>query len=259
MLPAGAVVLITGATGGIGGSVSRRLLADGHRLVVSGRDPERTQAAARRLGPAAHAEVADLCQLQAPGRLVDAVLQRFGRLDALVDCAGVGHAGALADMSPERVAQLVATNVQAPLLLARACLPTMRAQGGGHLVFVTSIAGLLGVPQESVYSATKAGLELFAEVLAAEQRAHGIRVSTVAPGVVDTGFFHARGRPYTRRFPRPVPPDRVAQAVTQALAGTGGRRVVPRWLELPIRVRAWAPGTYRRLERRAGIETSPGD
>jgi short-subunit dehydrogenase len=117
-------------------------------------------------------------------------------------------------------------------------------------VFVTSIAGAVGVPGESVYSSTKAAVESFAVVLREELRRDGVGVSTVLPGVVDTAFFERRGAPYDRRFPRPMPPARVARAVVGALESGRGRTVVPRWLSFPAWLSAAAPGTYRTLARR---------
>jgi short-subunit dehydrogenase len=108
----------------------------------------------------------------------------------------------------------------------------------------------VGVPGESVYSATKAAVESFAVVLREELRADGVGVSTVLPGVVDTGFFERRGVPYDRRFPRPMPPERAARAVVAALESARERTVVPRWLALPAWLAAAAPGPYRALARR---------
>jgi short-subunit dehydrogenase len=117
-------------------------------------------------------------------------------------------------------------------------------------VFVTSIAGAVGVPGESVYSATKAAVEAFAVVLREELRPAGVGVSTVLPGVVETSFFDTRGVPYDRRVPRPVPPQRVAAAVVRALERGTPRTVVPRWLAFPAWLSAALPGPYRALARR---------
>jgi short-subunit dehydrogenase len=184
--------------------------------------------------------------------VVEQVLAEHGRIDAIVANAGIGHAGDVAAMLPAQVTDLVAMNLTAPMLLTRAALPAMRAAGRGSLLYVTSIAGAVGVPGENVYSATKAGLESFADTLRAEVRADGIKVCTVLPGVVDTGFLDDRGKPYDRRFPRPMSPAKVAMHVLDALAGDRERVFVPRWLAGPAALRATAPRLYRRLERRFG-------
>jgi short-subunit dehydrogenase len=236
---AGAVIVLTGASGGIGTATARALTAAGATVVGVGRGP-------------ASSIIADAREPTGAQRIIDTTLDRHGRVDAVIANAGVGHAGPMAQMAPARIAELVEVNLLAPLLLSRAALPAMQAAGAGNLLFVTSIAGAVGVPGESVYSATKAGLEAFADTLRAEVRGSGIRVGTVLPGVVRTDFFGARGRPYERRFPRPLPPERAAAAIVRALAEDRSRTFVPRWLAVPAALRAGLPRTYRALERRFG-------
>jgi short-subunit dehydrogenase len=252
----GAVVLVTGGSRGIGRATAELAARRGARVVCAGRDG----AALRQVADSCGAQTveADLSEPGAAAALVTEVLDRWGRLDAVVVNAGVGHAGPVAEMTDERIAELVDVNVRAPMLLARNAVAAFRDQADDRrergLVFVTSIAGLVGVPGESVYSATKAALESFAvllrEELRADPRTTSIGVSTVAPGVVDTGFFARRGADYDRRFPRPMPPERAAAAVVTALEQGRPRTVVPRWLAVPARLAAIAPRTYRALARR---------
>jgi short-subunit dehydrogenase len=198
------------------------------------------------------AVVADVRDPTHADRVVTRALERFGRLDAVVANAGLGHAGEFAAMTPERIDDLIATNVRAPVLLARAALPTMIEQGRGSVVFVSSVVGVLLVPRESLYSATKAAIEGFAEPLREELRDTGVTVTTVMPAVVATAFFDDRGEPYRRRLPRPVPPERIAAVIVRAVESGGTRLIVPRWFALPVRIRGTAPGLYRRLARRFG-------
>jgi short-subunit dehydrogenase len=125
----------------------------------------------------------------------------------------------------------------------------MLAQGRGSLVFISSIAGNLLVPTETVYSATKAAVEGFAEPLRDELRGTGVTVSTVVPAVVRTSFFDTRGEPYERKFPRMIGPERIAAAVVDVIAHDRRRRVVPRWIQIPIRLRGIAPASYRAISR----------
>jgi NAD(P)-dependent dehydrogenase (short-subunit alcohol dehydrogenase family) len=238
---AGRVVLVTGASRGIGAATCAALTRRGAVVVAAGRDETALAAVA-----AASTVVADAADPAAAPALVAAAVDRHGRLDAVVANAGIGWAGEFAGMDPARITELVDVNLRAPMLLARAALPVLRRPGA--LVFLTSIAGLVGVPGETVYSVTKAGLETFATLL--REEVDGVTVSTVAPGVVDTGFFDTRGAPYDRSFPRPIPARRVADAVVEAITTGRQRRVEPRWLAVPARLSAAAPKTYRALARR---------
>jgi NADP-dependent 3-hydroxy acid dehydrogenase YdfG len=246
----GAVAVVTGASSGIGLAVANALADEGAKVVAVGRDRAALQALADAVGGSAL--VCDVREPDAAQRVLDHALTTYGRVDVLVANAGVGWAGDTWRMPPERLRELVDVNVAAPLALASACLPAMLERGSGQLVFVSSIAGALGVPGEAVYSATKAAVEMFADVLRAEVHGTGVRVATVLPGVVRTAFFERRGLPYDRKFPRPMPPERIARDVVGLLLEGGERVIRPRWLWLPIRIRSAAPRLYRALERRFG-------
>jgi short-subunit dehydrogenase len=257
MLLRGSVVLVTGASRGIGAATARLLAARGAQVVCTGRDAAALHAVADPIG--ASVVVADLADPAAPQRVVSFALAEHGRLDGLVANAGVGYAGEFAAMAPERVVELVDVNVRAVALLALAAVaavkagsPTTDASTRGGLVLVSSIAGAVGVPGETVYSATKTAVDAFAATLREELRDDRITVSAIAPGVVDTEFFERRGAPYDRSFPRPISADRVAAAVVRALESGADRIVEPRWLRVPAGLAAVTPRLYRRLARRFG-------
>jgi short-subunit dehydrogenase len=243
----GAVSLVTGASSGIGQALALRLVASGARVFAAGRDEHALAAV-----PGATRLVADLADPSAPERLARQVLDEAGRVDLLVNNAGSGWAGVLAQQPPAVVDQVLAVNLRAPIQLTRAILPAMLQQGQGRLVFITSIAGRLGVREEAVYAASKAGLDVFAESLRLELAGIGVGVTTVVPGVVATPFFDRRGRPYPRRRPRPLPAARVADAILAAIEANRAEVYVPGWLRLPVAVRALVPAGYRRLARRFG-------
>ncbi|MEU4679238.1 SDR family NAD(P)-dependent oxidoreductase [Micromonospora sp. NPDC023737] len=245
----GAVVLVTGASSGIGAAVVRRLSDAGSQVVAAGRDPDRLSRLAAETG--ATTLVTDLSRPHAGRELAERALARYTRVDVLINNAGVGWAGAFNGMADSLADELLAVNLRAPMELTRALLPGM-CHRGGHLVFVGSIAGRLGVNGEAVYAATKAGLDAFAQSLRMELACRQVAVSTVVPGVVDTPFFTRRGQPYRRRRPRPLPPDRVAAALTDAIANDRAEVYVPRWLRLPVAVRGLLPAVYRRLAARFG-------
>lgn len=244
------VALVTGASSGIGWATAVRLAEAGARVIVHGRDLARLSALAELVrGVPVTAELSDPEQAD---RLAHAALQVAGRIDIVVNNAGAGWAGPFDRMPAPDIARLVAVNLTAPMALTRAVLPAMRAQGDGYLMFVTSIAGRMGVAGEAVYAATKAGLDVFAESLRLEVRGSGVDVGVLVPGVVQTRFFERRGQPYARNRPRPVPADRVAEALIKAIAAGRAERYVPAWLRLPVAVRGSAPGLYRRLAGRFG-------
>jgi NAD(P)-dependent dehydrogenase (short-subunit alcohol dehydrogenase family) len=259
----GMVALVTGGSSGIGAATARALAGAGARPLIAGRDPARLAAVAAQTGGIALA-----CDLAAPAGPADlaAAAQRAAAslaavpgsedgaagIDILVNNAGLGWAGPIGQITAGQVAELVAVNLTAPMELTRLLVPGMIARGRGRVVFVSSIAGATGVRGEAVYSATKAGLGSFAESLAYELDGHDVRVSVIVPGVIDTPFFDRRGRPYGRKRPGPLPPERVARAIVSCLEHDRGVSYVPRWMRLPAWLHGAAPGTFRVLAARFG-------
>ncbi|CAL9653225.1 SDR family NAD(P)-dependent oxidoreductase [Streptomyces cellulosae] len=237
--------LVTGASSGIGAAVARRLSAEGWRLVLNGRDAGRLAETAAHAPAAVFAE--DLTRPAAERRLTRFALDKVGHLDLLVACAGVGWAGDFTTMTRRAFDEVMEVNLLTTLRLVRQVLPHMVEAGSGRVVLVGSLAGAVGVKGEAVYSASKAAVAVFADALRQELRGTGVGVSLVVPGVVDTPFFDRRGTPYARTRPRPVPPERVADAVWRAVVRGRDEVYVPGWLRLPARVRGAAPGLYRRL------------
>jgi short-subunit dehydrogenase len=247
---AGAVALVTGASSGIGEATADALATAGSKLVLSARDADRLAVVAARTG--AIAVPVDLADPDGPDRLADSALATAGRIDLLVSNAGAGWAGPIGELSAARAADLVKLNLLAPIQLARMLAPAMAERGYGRLIFVSSIAGATGVRHEAAYAATKAGVNNLAESLSYELTGQGIGVTLVLPGVVDTPFFRSRGRPYERRWPVPIRPDRVARAIVDAAARDRDLVYVPGWLRFPAWLHGVLPGTYRRLASRYG-------
>jgi short-subunit dehydrogenase len=253
----GAVALITGASAGIGRAVATRFAHEGARVLVHGRDPDRTRAVAAEAGGTAL--LADLASPADRQRLVDDATKVFGRLDVLVNNAGIGWSGPLVEMGVDQIRRLIDVDLLAAIELTRAILPAMVARRSGAVCFVTSVAGRTGVAGEAVYSATKAGLDAFAESVRAETAGSGVHVGVVVPGAVRTGFFDTRGRPYQRAHPKPLPPEAVADAVVRTVASGRAEQWVPGWLRIAPTVRALAPGAYRRLAVRFGEPVRSSD
>jgi len=243
-----AVCLVTGAASGIGRATALALAAAGADVIASDRDEDGLADVVAATGGSALA-----CDLSLPGsagRLAAGALSLRGRVDVLVNCAGIGLYGLVADQTGSDSERVIAVNVIAPIELTRGLLPTMVARGSGHVVNLGSIVGRVGRPYEAVYAASKGALAVFTESLRAELRATGVSASLVAPVAVDTRFFAERGVPYDRRWPRPVSAERIAAAVITAIRADRAEVFVPRWLALAARVHGAAPRTFRMLAAR---------
>ena len=246
----GAVALITGGSSGIGAATARALTRAGACPLVAGRDAGRLAEVARQTG--AVPLRADLATPDGVEELVAGALAEAGRVDLLVNNAGVGWAGEIGEMTAAKATELMAVNLLAPIHLARLLAPEMAKRGAGHLVFISSIAAITGTRHEAGYAASKAGLHCFAESLAYELDGQNVGVSVVVPGVVDTPFFDHRGRPYARSAPVPIPADRVARAVIGAVRHDRAVTYVPRWMRFPAWLHGTAPRTFRVLASRYG-------
>ena len=237
------VVLVTGGSAGIGRSTVVRLAADGARVVTCARDGSRLEEAVGALAGVTTA-VADIADGDARAGLVDRVLAEHGRLDAVVNNAGLGWAGLVEDMPGEVVEGIVALNLVGVVELTRLALPhLLRAaeeRGRADVVTVSSVAAWVQIPPLTVYSATKAGVHGFVKGLRREVTARGVRVHTVNPFFVQTEWL-ARGHGHAPvsdadaegRLSRGIRPDRVADQIAECLAAPRSRTVaVPRWAGL---------------------------
>ncbi len=191
------VAVVTGASRGIGEATALTLAQAGADVVVTARTGDELAALAERLermDVAALAVTADLTREEDVARLRAAALERFGRVDILVNNAGVGKYGPLGSLSAADYDWMMNTNMRSSFLCTAAFLPGMLERRQGWMVFVSSVAGLKGLPNESVYCATKFAQMGFAQALDYETREQGVKVSVVAPGGVGTHFAFGTGR-----------------------------------------------------------------
>jgi short-subunit dehydrogenase len=245
---AGSICIVTGATSGIGRATALALARQGCRLIVSGRDVAALEQVAELTQGEAIA--CDLCGPGAATRLGEAALALHGRVDVLVNAAGVGLSGRLSQAQPGAIERLLAVNVTAPIELTCVVLPGMLERRQGHVVNIGSVLSHVGRGGEAVYAASKGAVALFTESLRFELSGTGVGASLITPGPVDTPFFERRGTPYDRRWPAPIAAERVAAAVVAAIRGGRAEIVVPAWLGIPGRVRGLSPGLFRRLVAR---------
>ncbi len=187
----GKVALVTGASKGIGAAIAKRLAADGAALALHyGTDRDGAEAVAteiERAGGKAWAIGADLADMAQAEALFDRVTDGFGRPDILVNNAGTGRFANLADLPAAEVAQVLAVNALAPILLARAAARSMAP--GGRIVNLGSVITDYPVAGRAAYAASKGALHAFTQVLAQELGPRGITVNAVAPGVTATDRF----------------------------------------------------------------------
>jgi len=186
----GRTVLITGGSRGLGLALARQMADEGARLAICGRDPEsleRARASLAQSGAEVIAIPADVTDPVSVGELIDAVRQRLGLIDVLVNNAGVIEVGPAITMSVADYEEAMATNFWGMLYPTLALLPEMRARRSGRIVNITSIGGKLGIPHLLPYSASKFAAVGFSQGLRAEVAADGIKVVTVCPGLMRTG------------------------------------------------------------------------
>jgi NAD(P)-dependent dehydrogenase (short-subunit alcohol dehydrogenase family) len=213
--------LVTGAGRGMGTDIARAALDAGHAVVATGRNPDRVAEALGAHGDllTVALDVTDPASIQAA---VDAAVERFGRIDVLVNNAGNFYAGFFEEVTPENFRAQIDTNLFGPLNVTRAVLPVMRAQRSGLVVTVSSLAGITGGEFTSAYAASKFALEGWSESLTPEVAPFGIRTMLVEPGFFRTELLTED----STRYPEPSIQDyaeRTRQTVT-AWKGMNGQQ-----------------------------------
>ena len=208
---AGARVLLTGATGGLGNAIARELAGRGARLVLTGRRADALEPLAAETG--GETLVVDLAERDEVERL----LGSCGDVDVLVANAALPGSGRLETYTQAQIDRALDVNLRAPILLAQALSPGMVARGRGQLVFIGSLSGKSAAGGGSMYSATKFGIRGFALSLRHDLADHGVGVTMINPGFIrDAGMFHASGAKLPPGIGTKTPED-VAHAVVRAI------------------------------------------
>jgi len=241
----GTTTVITGASRGIGRAVALAAAAKGARVGLIARDKADLEAVLDETGGRGAIAVADVAAPEAIAAAIYALETTLGPVDVLVANAGIGAYGAFADTTADEIERIVRVNVLGTAHAIRAVVPGMIERRRGHIVTIGSIAGRLGSPFEAIYSATKfAGVGL-TESLVVELEPFGIGVSLVNPGPVATHFGEARGHPYDRARPKPVPAAQVATAVIKAVEGNRREQYVPGTFRPAVSIRHLLPPLFR--------------
>jgi short-subunit dehydrogenase len=242
-------VLLTGASGGIGGAIARELGPRGADLILSGRRSEALDPLAQELG--ARVVVADLSRRED----VDRLAQEAGPVDVLISNAGLPSGGLLGELTQEEIDRMLEVNLRAPIALTRALTPGMVERRRGHVVFISSLQGKAATPVSSVYCASKFGLRGFALALREDLRDDGVGVSVVLPGFIrDAGMFADSGATLPPGVGTRSPQD-VARAVVSAIERDRAEiEVAPLPLRLGAAVASLAPALSAAVSRRLGSD-----
>ena len=246
---AGRTALVTGATGGLGQAMARRLSSEGARLILTGRRQNVLDDLADELG--ARALVCDLARRQDVERLLPVVAD----IDILVSNAALPGAGPLDDFTIEEIDRALDVNLRAPILLARAAGVGMARRGRGHIVFVSSLSAKTIAPALGIYGATKAGLRALSLSLREDLRPAGVGVSVIFPGAIgEAGMWAEAGIPTPRSVRLRSPAD-VARAVLTAIERNRAEiEVANPAVRLAAVLAQLRPAWFAALGRRAGAQ-----
>ena len=210
----GKVVVVTGASKGIGKAIAAAFAAAGAKVVLAARTRETLEQVATDLtesGAEALAVPTDVTDVDAVQRLIEQALTAYQRVDILVNNAGVGSFGPVVDFAPDDWDTVLNSNLKAVYLCSKYALPPMLAQGSGQIINVLSIAAKVAFEASAAYCAAKAGALALTKVLASEVRQQNIRVTAVLPGSVHTPFWE--GMPEHPDFEQMLKPEHVAGTV----------------------------------------------
>lgn len=245
------VVIITGASSGIGAATAKRLARDGMKLTLAARREDRLKEVATEvaaLGGEALIVVADIRNNEDIQKVIKATLDRWGRVDVLLNNAGMGHDKSLTYTKVEKIRMEVHLNLIAVIECAQAVVPVMLKQKSGHIINVASIAGLVGVPGSTIYCATKFGVNGFTDALHRELLGTGIHVSAFCPGFTPTELSpdlkaHAEGKADAPRVPGIMPVAYVADQIARLIYRPRLRVIIPRSWSLLV----WLANTFPAL------------
>ncbi|HEV7669735.1 MAG TPA: SDR family oxidoreductase [Thermoanaerobaculia bacterium] len=234
VLPTRKSAIVTGGSRGIGRAVVEALAENGWQVAFCGHDPERTaQAQAElqsRFGPRISGAPVDVRNPEAVDTFVAKVLAEHGRIDLLVNNAGVGRFAPIDEISGEAWRETIETNLSGPFYFLHAVAPAMKRAGSGWIINIASLAGRHAFAGGAAYNASKFGLVALSEAAMLDLRPFGVRVGTILPGSVETDFGHPAGRGTDHPTGWRLAPEDVAAAVLHLLSYP--ERALPSTIEI---------------------------
>ena len=246
------VVIVTGASSGIGRQVALDFAARGAAIVISARRADRLREVAaecERRGGRVEAMVGDVGERTFVEAMAARAVERFARLDIVVNNAGISKHKHIYHLSADEVDYVLRVNFLAPAFLTLAALPTMLRQGEGYVVNISSAAGKIPPPRETVYAASKFALNGFSEGLWLDLAGSNIHCAVINVGPIDTEIWHKTDEPVAYRGKK-LSPEVISRAVFRAIEHRKHELWVPRWLMLAWLFRIALPGVYRRASGR---------
>jgi short-subunit dehydrogenase len=243
----GRTAIVTGASSGIGRQTALDFAKRGAHLVISARRAgllQETASACEAAGAQVEAMTGDLAERGFAESMVERALERFGRVDFLVNNAGIPKHKHFYDVTPEDVEATMQVNFMAPAYLTLACLPPMLRQGEGYVVNISSAAGRMPPPRESVYAASKFALTGFSEGLALDLAGSDIHVGVIHVGPIDTEIWDKAEIEPGYKGKR-HPPSLISDAVFTCIEKRRHELTVPRSLVLPYWLKVLLPGVFR--------------
>lgn len=244
------VIIITGASSGIGAATARRLARENVCLTLAARRADRLQGVAsdvEKLGSEALIVPTDVTNRADIHHMVQATLDRWGRIDVLLNDAGISYDEPLVDLEPDKIRNEVQVNLIALIECTQAVLPVMLGQKSGHIINVASIEGLVATPGSSVYCATKFGVFGFSDSLRRQLRDSGIHVSAFCPGYTPSEITprlkaHVEGRPDAPHHPGLMPTNYVADQIARLIRHPRRMVILPRSWSVLVLVAFLFPG-----------------
>jgi short-subunit dehydrogenase len=249
---AGKVVVVTGASMGIGEAVAKVFAEKGANLVLLSRDAARAEAARVRIGQdRAIALSCDVRHSEEIDRVLGLTLHHFKRIDVWINNAGHGLLDSVAETDMPACHEMFETNFFGAMYAMQAVTPLMRQQGGGTIINISSVAGHIPMPFHASYSATKFALNAIGKAAGVELKKDGIHVLTVCPGYVRTGFSEnaARGNELKKVRPaavRGISAERVARATLNGYLKQKREVIVPWTMHVPVKLYQFFPGLVER-------------
>lgn len=216
----GKVAIVTGGTRGIGRAIAERLLDEGARVAICGARQASVESAVAAMNLKGNllGMVADVSKHDEVKRFVAGVQERFGTVDVLINCAGIGTFRSVAELAPEEWERMISVNLSGVYYSCHEVLPILRMNGGGDVINISSLAGANAFAGGAGYNATKFGLNGFSEAMMLDHRNDGVRVSYIMPGSVATEFGGGSGRSEEQaRSEWKIAPEDVADVVVTLL------------------------------------------